>query len=230
MTILLKTADNFERQFKEEEALRVYKEILLTDGKQVNALIKATELSASVGERLINKNDKRIYFESAVAFANRAIGADSTNPDVYYVKALACSKMATIESENKKLFEWIREVKQYAEQALRLNANHAKANFIAGKWQFDISLMNSAKRMAAKSLYGGLPDASLENAISYLEKSSRIDPYYVLNAFTLAKAYKENNKPAQTMEALKRVVKLPTRTFDDAALKAEAQKMLQDLE
>ena len=230
VNVMLKEADNFLRQFKEEEALNKYKQILLTDGNHIKALVKSAELSCSVGERLLNKNDRRIYFESASAFANRAILADSLNADTYYSKALACSKMAEVETENKKIYEFIREEKQYADKALRINNNHAKANFMAGKWNYDMATMNTAKRLAAKSLYGGLQEANLDNAILYLEKSTAADPYFVLNALTLAKAYKENNKPAQTIEVLKRVVKLPTRTFADTALKAEAQKMLQDLE
>jgi len=230
INLLLKEADNFEHQFKEEDALNKYKQVLLVDGNNSKALLKSTELSGTIGERQINKNDKRMYFESALAFGERAVVADSINPDGYYAKAFACSKMAEVETENKKLYGFVREVKINAEKALRINPNHAKANFMLGKWYYEISIMNEAKRKVAKTLYGGLPDADLDKAILYLEKSRSIDPYYVLNALTLAKAYKENNRPAPEIEVLKRVVKLPTRTFDDTALKAEAQKMLQDLE
>ena len=230
VNLLLKEADNFEHQFKEEDALNKYKQVLLVDGNNVKALMKATELSGTSGERLINKNDKRIYFESALAFAERAVVADSSNADAYYAKAFACSKMTEIETENKKLYAYVREVKINADKALRINPNHAKANFLLGKWFYEISIMNEAKLKVAKTLYGGLPDADLDKAILYLEKSRSIDPYYVLNSYILAKAYKANNRPAQTIEVLKRVVKLPTRTFDDSALKVEAQKMLQDLE
>ncbi len=228
--LLLKEAANDERQFKEEDALNKYKQVLLVDGNNIKALVKATELSASTGERLINKNDKRMYFESALAFAERAVAADSSNGDAYFAKALACSKMAETETENKKIYSFIRNIKTNADKALRINPDHAKANFMLGKLNFDIATMNSTKRAAAKTLYGGLPEADLDKAIQYLEKSRSTDPYFVLNGLTLAKAYKENNRPAQTIEVLKRVVKLPTRTFDDTALKAEAQKMLQDLE
>ncbi len=230
INLLLKEADNFEHLFKEEDALNKYKQVLLVDGNNSKALLKATELSGSTGERQINKNDKRIYFESGLAFAERAVVADSSNPDAYYAKAFACSKMTEIETDNKKLYGFVREVKINADKALHINPNHAKANFMLGKWYYEISIMNEAKLKVAKTLYGGLPDADLDKAILYLEKSRSIDQYYVLNALTLAKAYKANNRPAPEIEVLKRVVKLPTRTFDDTALKAEAQKMLQDLE
>ena len=111
VNLLLKEADNFEHQFKEEDALNKYKQVLLVDGNNAKALMKATELSGTTGERLINKNDKRIYFESALAFAERAVAADSSNPDAYYAKAFACSKLTEIETDNKKLYGFVREVK-----------------------------------------------------------------------------------------------------------------------
>lgn len=230
INILLKEASNLEHQFKEEEALNKYKQILLVDGNNSKALVKATELSCSIGERLPNKNDKRIYFESALAFAERAIAADSMNADAYYAKSLACNKMIETETENKKVNELIKDSKLNADKALKLNPNHAKANFMEGKWHYDMITLNWAKRFAVKTFYGGLPEADLDKAIIYFEKCRSIDPYFVLNGLMLAKAYKLNNRPAQTIDVLKRVVKMPLRTFDDSALKAEAQKLLQDLE
>jgi len=230
INLLLKEADNFEHQFKEEEALNKYKQVLTVDGNNVKALVKAAELSCTTGERLINKNDKRIYFESALAFAQRAVASDSNNADAYCAKAAACAKMTKIETDNKKMIAFVRDIKINADKALQINPNHAKANFIEGKWHYEMVTLNWAKRLAVKAMYGGLPEADMDKAILYLEKSRSIDPYYVLNGLTLAKAYKDNNRPAQTIEVLKRVVKMPTRTFDDTALKEEAQKMLQDLE
>ena len=230
ITTQLKEAMNAERQFKEEEALLKYKQVLQIDGNNKKALVKATELSCSIGERKIAKTDKRLYFESALAFADRAIQSDSSNPDAYYAKALACGKMTEVETENKKTVAFVKDIILNADKALRLNPNHAKALFIEGKWHYEMVTLNWAKKLAVRTIYGGLPESDLDQAIQYLLKSNSIDPYFVLNALTLAKAYKENNKPAQTMEVLKKVVKLPTRNFDDPALKAEAAKMLQELE
>ena len=228
--LLLKEAENFEHQFKEEDALNKYKQVLLVDANNIKALVKATELSATTGERLLNKNDKRIYFESALAFAERAVAADSNNADAYCARAIACGKMSRIETDNKKMIGFVRDLKLNADKALKINPNSAKANFIEGKWHYEMVTLNWVKRLAVKTLYGGLPEADMDKAIQYFEKSRSIDPYFVLNGLTLAKAYKEINRPAQCIEVLKRVVKLPIRSFDDTALKEEAQKMLQDLE
>ena len=207
---LFKEAANFEYNFKEQEALNKYKQILITESTNIKALVKATELSCSTGERLPIKTDKRITFESALAFAQRAVAADSNNADSYYALAMASGKMTEVETENKKIVAYVRDVKTNADKALRINPNHAMANFVEGKWHYEMITLNWAKRFAVK-LYGGLP-------------------YFMLNYLYLAKAYKEKNRPAQAIDVLNKLVKLPIRTFDDKDYKAEGQKLLQDLQ
>lgn len=230
INLLLKEANNFEHQFKDQEALNKYKQVLLVDGNNIIALIKATELSCNIGERLINKDDKRINFETAFSFANRAIKLNTNNADAFCAMAMACGKMTKIETENKKIIAYVNDVKLNADKALKINPNHAKANFIEGKWHYEMINLNWAKRLAIKTFYSQLPPATIEIAIQYFEKCKTIDPYFILNGLMLAKAYQQNNKPSQTIIVLKQVIKMPIRNFDDAALKLEAQKMLQELE
>lgn len=229
-TLLFKEATNLEYQFKEQEALDKYKAILVIDPANIKALVNATVLSTSIGERSTNKNDKQMDLETAMAFAKRTLAADSANADAFYAMSLASYKMAAVESDHKKMATLIRDTKYYADGALRLNSHHALANFIEGQWHYEMSLMSFAKRAAIKTLFGGLPNASLDSAIQYFEKSRTLDPYLLLNMVTLAKAYKATNKPAKEMEILLIAVKLPIRKFDDNVLKADAQKRLQALQ
>ncbi len=228
--VLFKEAANFEYNFKEKEALDKYKQILIAEPNNIKALVKATELSCSTGERLPIKNDKRITFESALAYAQRAVAADSTNADSYYALALASGKMTEVETENKKAAAFVRDVKLTADKALHINQHHGMANFLEGKWHYEMITLNWTKRFAVKTLYGGLPDADIDKAIEYFEKCKSAEPYFMLNYLYLAKAYKEKNRPAQAIEVLDKLVKLPIRTIDDSAIKAEGQKLLQDLQ
>ncbi len=229
-SLLLKQAYNYERQLKEPEALEKYKLVLINDSKSIVALIKTVELNCTIGERTINKTDKRLYFESALSFAERAVTADSIHAKSWYALALACSKMTITESDNKKAAIFIRDMKLNADKALSINPNDAMANFIEGKWHYDMITLNWAKRLAIKTLFSKLPDADIDLAIEYLEKCKRLDQYFMLNYWVLANAYKIKNRPEQQIETLQKLVKLPIRTFDDTEIKSAAQKMLDGLE
>jgi hypothetical protein len=229
INVLLKEADNLEKQQKETEALEKYKLILLQEPTQLKALVKSAELNASMGARA-DKNGKRLYYETAFSFANRAFQADSSQADAAYAMAMASGKMTEVETENKKLVAYVRDVKYYADKAIALNPNHAKANYTMGKWHYEMANLSGLKKAAVKMLYGGLPPGTMEEAIQYMEKCKTLEPYFAANYLDLAKAYKDDHKPAQAIEVLNKLVKLPTRTTDDIALKAEGAKLLASMQ
>lgn len=229
VNVLLKEADNLEIKLQEPEALEKYKQILVLDANNIKALVKATELSCSIGGRQTVKKDKQLYFQSALAFAQRAIAANANDADANYAMAAASGKMTEVESENKKVVTFVKDIKDYADKALSINPNHAKANYTLGKWNIEMLNLGGAKKIAIKLLYGGLPNGTIENAILYMEKCKTVEPYFMLNYMELAKAYKQDNKPTKAIEVLQKLVKLPIRTIDDKATKEEAQKMLQEM-
>lgn len=230
VNVLLKEADNLEKTQKENEALEKYKAVLLQEPTNLKALVKSSELNASIGGRQNDKNTKRLYFETALAFANRAYMADSNQADASYAMAMASGKMTDVETENKKLVAYVRDVKKYTDKALAINSNHAKANYTMGKWNYEMANLSGLKKAAVKILYGGLPEGTLELAIQFMEKCKTLEPYFVANYLDLAKAYKDDHKPAQAIETLNRLVKLPTRTADDVALKAEGARLLASMQ
>ena len=227
-SLLLKEATNLELKFKEPEALAKYKEVLIIESNNYTALEKATILTCRIGARTTVAKDKRLMFESALTFANRAFKVDSTTANSFYLLSLVSGKMTEVEDENKKRIAYVRDTKLFADKALAINPNHGMANFIEGKWHYEMVTLNWAKRLAVKTLYGGLPEPSLEKCIEYLEKCKRLEPYFVLNYLTLAKAYKEDDKAVKMIEVLNQLVKLPKRTFDDIAYIEEGKKMLED--
>jgi len=139
--------------------------------------------------------------------------------------ALVMAKLAEVADENKRAALLIRQTKFYADNAVTLNPNNARANYVLGKWHYD--MINAAWiKKISKILYGGLPKADMDSAVYYMEKCRSIDQYFVRNYLDLAKAYQYNNRPSLALDVLKKLIKLPNRTADDAALKQEGQAML----
>jgi hypothetical protein len=136
------------------------------------------------------------------------------------------AKKTEVEDDNKKLLEDVKQIKIYADQALAINPNHAKANYILGKWHFELIRLSWLKRAAIKTFYGGIPDTQIDSAAYYMEKSRVADPYFALDYLDLAKVYQYDHQPAKAIDVLNRLVKLPNRTFDDAAIKEEGKRML----
>jgi len=229
INLLLKEASNLEKQLKEPEALDKYTQVAATDTKNIPALVKCAELNAAIGARQADKNWKAKYYTTAQTFARQAIAADSNNADANYAMALVSGKMTETAEENKQIVAYVRQTKIYADKALAINPGHAKANYTIGKWHYEMVNLSWVKKAAVKVAFGGLPKGDIDSAIFYMEKCKTLDQYFVRNYFDLAKAYQYNSKPSKEMEVLNKLVKLPTRTADDAALKAEAKKRLDEM-
>ena len=226
--LLFKEAKNFELEFKEPEALSVYKQIITNEPNNYLALQKTVELSCTIGARKKSNIDKRLFYESALSYAKRAMQEDSTNANSYYLMALVSGKLTEVEDENKKRVALVNDIKIFADKALAINPNHGLANFIEGKWHYEMVTLNWFKKLAVKALYGGLPEPSIEESIKYLEKCKKLEPYFVLNYLTLALAYEENNNAVKKIEVLKQLTRLPKRTFDDIAYIEKGKKMLEN--
>jgi predicted Zn-dependent protease len=223
---LLHDANNLELKFDEPGALEKYKQVVANDPSNIKAFVRCTELNCSIGKRQADKNAKLTYYQAAQDFAQQAYTKDSTNSDASYAKALVAIRMSEIENDNKKLNDYIRQIKIYSDKALAANANNAKANYILGKWHFELVHSNWIKKPAMKNFYDGIFDTQVDSAAYYMEKARTIEPYFALDYLDLAKVYIYDHQPAKAIGVLEKLVKLPNRTYDDPAIKQEGQQIL----
>lgn len=230
VNVLTKEAVNLERTLKDEPALEKYKQVLAVDPSNIQALIRSAVLTCGIGGRQKDKKAKTEYYNQAREYADKALTLDANNADANYARAVVAGKLTEVESENKKLVAHVKDIKTFADKAISINPNHGKANYIIGKWNYEMVNLNWAKKAAIKVLYGGMQEATIENAFKYMERCRTLEPYFVLNFLDLAKAYKYDNKPTKAIEVLNQLVKLPIRTPDDAALKAEGKQMLSEMQ
>jgi len=223
---LLREAQNLELKFDEAGALAKYQEVIGKDPTNLPAMIKCIELNCSIGNRQKDNNAKKTYYQNALIFAQNAYAKDSSNSDACYARALVATRMGAIEDDNKKLVENIKEIKTFSDKALAANTNNAKANYILGMWHFELIRSNWIKKQPVKNFYHGIFDTQLDSAALYMEKARTIEPYFAADYLDLAKLYIYDHQPAKAIGVLEKLVKLPNRTYDDAAIKDEGKKLL----
>ncbi len=81
-----------------------------------------------------------------------------------------------------------KDVRYYAENAIRLDPDNFRAYHILGRWNYEVSNLSLAEKSFARIFYGNLPSASLDKAISDFEKSRSLNPGFILNYLELAKS------------------------------------------
>lgn len=223
---MLTEADDLEKTLKETESFNKYKEILRIQPLNLKALWKCSELSSRIGNRELNKASKLDYFNAAKTYAESALTVDSNSSEANYAMAVAIGYLALQAKSTKEKVAKVNEIKSYADKAIALNNDNAKAWFVLGRWHFEVASLNMVERSAVKLFYGGLPKASFEEAIKAFDKAGKLDRYFVANSLMTAKAYLQMNDKVNAMEVLKKTVKLPTRTADDENYKNEAKRIL----
>ena len=226
---LVQQGAELEKAMKDEEALVKYLEALKLAPNDLRALCKASEIYSILGNRQQDKKKKMDYFKAAKTYAGSALAQSPSDADANYVMAVAMGRMALISSGKEKV-QHVRDIKKYCDAAIAANPNHFRALHVLGKWHLEVTTLNFAEKAALKVIYGGLPPASLAQAVGYFEKARSIDPSFVLNYLELAKAYKENGQSDKAIDVLNRMIKLPPKTADDPSYKAQGKKMLESLQ
>ncbi|MBI2730864.1 MAG: hypothetical protein HYX40_08960 [Sphingobacteriales bacterium] len=222
-------AEQYEKQLKEEEAYSIYKDIIKVEPRNIKALTMCSELASRIGKRQPDKTKSMDFYNAAKIYAQRALTVDSTNANANCAMAIAMGRMALISSGKEKVAN-VKEIKRYADVALKYDPKSFKAWHILGKWNYEVSNLNGLEKAAIKILYGGMPAASMNDAIKYYEKAKSLEPTFVLNLFELAKAYRKNGQDDKAIENITKLLKLPNRTAEDAWYKTEAKKMLEELQ
>lgn len=230
VTRLLATADSLRDQYQEPAALNQYLTVLRIDSTNYKALWSASFLYSRIGNRFNNKNQQIDYFKKARQLALQALDVDSTDAQSNWVMSVALGRIALI-SGAKRRVSLAKDIKFYAEKALKYDSHHDGAWYVLGKWNFRVANLSFAERMAANLLFGGIPaGASNQKAIEDYQKAIQYGGDKLLYWLDLARAYHETGEKAKEKETLRKLLRLPVKSPDDPQYAAEAQKMLGDLD
>jgi tetratricopeptide (TPR) repeat protein len=222
---LLKEAAQQESLFHENEAFLKYAEVVKKDPNNLFGLWKCSELSSRIGARQPGKEKMRPYFLAARNYASAALSVNPNSTDANYAMALALGRVSLV-SGSKERVMLARDVKFYAEKAIRLDPNNFRAYHILGRWNYEVSNLNIAEKSFARLFYGKLPSASLENAVADFEKSRSINPGFILNYLELARSYHRMDEDRKAIANLRVLLALPNMMYDDTRAKVIARQML----
>jgi hypothetical protein len=225
---LVKKADAYEAALNEAAALETFKEVIKVAPNNFYAQWKASELCSRLGKRQPTKPQQQAYFASGKTYAANAIRINPAAADGYYAMAVAMGRLALSQS-GKERINSVKEIRTYAEKAIKINPKHGRAWHVLGKWHYEVTNLGFFEKAGLKLIYGGLPPASLEESIKGYEKAKLYEPNFALNYLELAKAYKRNDQEDKAIELLRKLPSIPNRTADDAHIKSEGAKLLKSL-
>ncbi|HOZ78023.1 MAG TPA: hypothetical protein PLY34_08490 [Ferruginibacter sp.] len=226
---VLQEADRLERALNEKGALEKFQQAVRINPANLQALNKCSELCSRIGNRETSQKARLDYYQAAQTFASIALKIEPQNSAANCMMAIALGRVS-LEKSGKEKVKAAKEIKKYADLAIKNDPLNAKAWHVLGRWQYELSNLSFVEKAAVKVLFGGMPKSSFKEAVAAFEKAKTLSPNFVINYLELAKAYKKNGEKAKAKAAINTMLQLPNTTEDDEASKTTAKKLLKELE
>lgn len=228
---LMASASRLREANNEALAITKYEAALKLNPENYEALHSVSLLYSRVGNRFSESDQelKTEYFNKAKDYAEKAIQLNPTDAEGQYVMAVALSKISLV-SDAKARMAVSKDIKKFAETAIRYNPKHSGAWDALGRWNSKVANLSISEKAAASLLFGGVPEgASNENAVRCFQNALAYEPNYILYMYDLATAYYKVKQVQKCRDQLNALLKLQPITIDDPEIQKEARLMLASL-
>jgi tetratricopeptide (TPR) repeat protein len=117
-------------------------------------------------------------------------------------------------------------VKAEADKTLELDPKEDFAYHVLGRWNYAVATLNPVLKLIAKYIYGGMPDASLEEAVRDYKKAIDLAPQRVIHHHELARAYMALGRKEEARKEWERELTLKPEDNEGVTDQKEAREEL----
>ena len=222
-----------EHAFKDHEALALYEQIIKANPNHAEALTHGSRMLSNIAGRLKTnqKSEKSGYIDQARGYAERAVAIDPNNANAHLAFVVSLGLESEISSSASEKVRNAKVIYKEGKTILKLDSNMAVGYFILGKWHLELGQLNWMERAACDLFFGGMPeDVSLEQALIYMQRASKLKPNNILFLYNEALVYQQLDNDKKAIELLRYSLTLANREPDDDIRKEKCRALLSELE
>lgn len=225
---VLERVDSLRTHGHFRAALARLDELARDRGEPPEVLWRKAILWSDLGKEAEGEHRSLTFYRQALSVAEKALEVESENGWAHVAKAVAAGRVAKETSSTKKSIQLSREVKQHADRAIELDSTLGAAYHVRGRWHREVADLNFMQRMVVKTVYGGLPEASLEQAVADFQTAIDLErrAYHHLE---IAKTYEKMGRTEAARDALQAALDAPYADPFDPEYKREARARLSGL-
>lgn len=180
-----------------------------------------------MGEMSESDRSRESLYAQALEDAAAAVAADSMNAHAHYARAVAEGRVALTAGSREKIRR-SRAVKHHADRAIELDSTFSSAYHVRARWNREVADLGFFERTIVKAVYGGLPEASFEQAVRDFKTAIRLEDT-IVHHIELARTYIKMDEEDNAREELQITLDMPVDDPDDPQHKREARELLDDL-
>jgi tetratricopeptide (TPR) repeat protein len=226
---ILKAALAAEARFDSKLALELFQQ---ADAQQPNRPFVLRKISRQYSDLTIDTNDpaekKRLCLK-ALEYGQRAFDLQPESA-VNALSLAICYGKLGLYSNIRTRIEQSRLIRQYAEQALRLNPDYDYAHHVLGRWHYEVSSLGAGTRFIVRLVYGGLPSASTAEAVRHLQKAVDLSPHLPAHRVELGFALLASGQRESARKAFEEALTMPQQEKHDIEALARAREALKSLQ
>ncbi len=222
----LHTVDELRSDGQFREALTQIQALREEHGDHVGLLWRASMTRVDLAKTL--EDGEKEQYQEALVLADNALATDSTDAHAHLAKAVAEGRLA-LDAGTKERVERSRAVEKHANRAIALDSTLASAYHVRARWNRGVSDLNFFERTVVKTVYGGLPDASFEQAVRDFKRAIELEDRR-FHHLELARTYLKMDRTEDAEAELQTVLSLPEKGPFDERYKHEAEELLAELE
>jgi tetratricopeptide (TPR) repeat protein len=227
---LIRQATQAEQALDSEVALKLFKK---ADAARPDDAFILQKIARHTSDSIVDLPpgdvaEKKRRAELALAYAQRAVALDPGNAENVLSLAV-CHGTLAVYSDTRTKIKYSRLVKEESERALAIDPDYDWAHHLLGRWHYEVATLGAATRFFVRVIYGGLPAASVEQAIVHLERAVALAPRVGPHHLELGFAYRAANRFDDARNAFERGLALPSIGKHDDAAKTRAREALAEL-
>jgi tetratricopeptide (TPR) repeat protein len=196
-------------------------------GDRVEILWRLSFTRVDIGKTVDPEGAAEQHYREALKLAEAALTVDASNAHAHLARAVAEGRLA-LGAGTQERVQRSRAVKTHADRAIEIDPNLPGAFHVRGRWNREVADLNLLERTVVRTVYGGLPDASFEQAVRDFERAIELENVR-FHHLELAKTYLKMDRPDDARAQLQTVIDLPAQEPFAQRYKEEAQRLLEEL-
>ena len=225
---LIARGDALDAQLKTSEALELYlkAEVITPDDPRLHI-----KIAKQYGESMTGMKSaaaKRTAGETALTYAQRAVKQSPKMADAHLAVAICYGRLLELMPARQKV-EYSKLVRQGAEKAIQIDPKSDYGWHMLGRWHQAVATMDGFTKVIVKIIYGGLPDASLEEAVKCFEKARQLKADRLAHTVELGRTYAMMDRKAEAKKYLDQGLAMQNKERDDPDTKARGRETLKTL-
>lgn len=196
--------------------------------REVEVLWRLVYTWTDLGQATDDKNKRTNFYENALEIARAGLAADSSSARAHLALAVAQGR-AALNAGTQERIRRSRAVNRHSDRAIEIDSTLAGAYHVRGRWHREVEDLGFFQRAIVKTVYGGLPESSLEQAVRDFERAIALHDE-LFHHLELAKTYLQMDRPEDARRELQTALDMPEEDPFDPMYKEEARELLADLD